>query len=76
MTLAIPDELKKQMDEMKEVNWSEVARVAIKEKIVTWQLFQQIASKSKLTQKDADALAKKINRAASKRFLESYEARK
>jgi len=76
MTLAIPDELKKQMDELKVVNWSEVARTAIKEKIIEWQLFQSIAKKSKLTQKDADELARKINRGASERLLREFEARK
>jgi hypothetical protein len=76
MTLAIPDELKKQMDEMKVVNWSEVARIAFKEKIVEWQLFQSIAKKSKLTQKDADELARKINRAATERFLREAGERK
>ena len=76
MTLAIPDELKGQMDEMKFVNWSEIARSAIREKLLEFRLFQQIASKSKLTQKDADELSKKINRAASDRLRREFEARK
>jgi len=77
MTLAIPDALKQEMDEMKFVNWSEIARDAIKQKILEWRLFQSIVSKSKLTQKDADELAKKINRAASERLLKEFaEARK
>lgn len=76
MTLAIPSELKKQMDEVKFVNWSEVARAAFRDKLVQFQLFQKIASKSKLTQKDADELGRKINRAASERLLKESEARK
>ncbi|HPM85681.1 MAG TPA: hypothetical protein PLI99_01145 [archaeon] len=74
MTLAIPEELKKEMDEVKFVNWSEVARAAFKEKLIQFQLFQKIASKSKLTQKDANELSKKINRAASERFMKEVMA--
>ena len=74
MTLAIPEELKKEMDEVKFVNWSEVARAAFKEKLTQFQLFQKIVSKSKLTQKDADELSRKINRAASERFTREVKA--
>lgn len=76
MTLAIPDELKKQMDELKFINWSEVARTAISEKIVQFQVLESIAKKSKLTQKDADKLAKKINHSMSERFRKEFEASK
>ena len=68
MTLAIPDELKKQMDEMKEVNWSEVARVAFKEKIVQFDILESIAKKSKLTEKDALELGRKINKSMHERY--------
>ena len=33
MTLAVPDELKEEMDKMKIINWSAVAREAFQEKI-------------------------------------------
>jgi Arc/MetJ-type ribon-helix-helix transcriptional regulator len=74
MTLAIPSELKKEMDELRFVNWSEVARDAFKAKISEWQLFQSILKKSKLTQKDADEISRKINKAASERLLKEYQA--
>ena len=76
MTLAIPDDLKKQMDEMKFINWSEVARFAIKEKITEFQIFQTIAKKSKLTQKDADEIGRKIKHAASERLMREFEVKK
>jgi len=34
ITLAVPKELKQEMDELKEINWSEIARTAIKNKII------------------------------------------
>jgi hypothetical protein len=74
MTLAIPEELKKQMDGMKFINWSEVAREAFKKQIDEYTLFMQIVSKSKLTQKDADELGRKVNRAASERFMKEVMA--
>lgn len=68
ITLAVPEELKKDMDEAKEINWSEVARAAIREKITQLKLFKAITSKSKLTEKDALELGKKINKALHKRY--------
>ena len=74
MTLAIPEELKKEMDGMKFINWSEIAREAFKKQIDEYTLFKQIVSKSKLTQKDADKLSKKVNHAASERFKKEVMA--
>ena len=76
MTLAISDEIKRQMDEMKFVNWSEIARTAIKEKIIEFQIFQTIAKKSNLTEKEALALGKKLNRASSERLLKEIGEKK
>ena len=33
MTLAVPDELKKKMDNFPEMNWSEVARQSIRQRV-------------------------------------------
>ena len=70
ITLSMPDELKKQMDEFKDVNWSAVAREAIKIKISQLILFKSIVSKSKLTEKDALKIGRKINASLHKRFKE------
>lgn len=47
MTLAIPEDLKKEMDMIPEINWSEVARKAIKEKAEEYKLFKNIQLQSK-----------------------------
>ena len=70
MTLSIPDELHKKMKKMSEIRWSEIARRAIEERINDFEVIEKIASKSKLTKKDVDEIAKKIKRAATKRFYE------
>ena len=50
MTLAIPEELKKKMDQFKEINWSEVARQAIQEKTALLEKMNRMLSKSELTE--------------------------
>lgn len=68
MTLSIPKELHEKMKLLGEIKWSQVARRAIEERIEDLEEMDRIVSKSKLTQKDATKLAKKIKRAAAKRF--------
>lgn len=48
MTLAIPKELKQRMSHFKEINWSEVARVAIWEKTRILEKMKELLSKSSL----------------------------
>ena len=62
ITLSVPEDLKRDMDESKEINWSEVARVAIKTKIAQLKILKAISAKSKLTEKDALELGRKINK--------------
>jgi len=68
MTLSIPEELKQDMDESKEINWSEVARSAIKTKVTQLKILKTISAKSKLTEKDALELGRKINKSLYKRY--------
>ena len=61
LTLAIPKELKSEMDLLPEINWSEIARRAISETAKEYKLFKSIVSKSKLKEGDAVQLAKEVN---------------
>ncbi len=67
MTLAIPDELMAVMKKHKEIKWSEVAREALAEKADELKLMDQILSKSKLTDKNAIEIGRKINEGIAKR---------
>ena len=67
MTLAIPEELKEMMDKHAEINWSEVARQAFIEKTSQLELFESIASKSRLTEKNAEEIARKIKKSMWKK---------
>ena len=68
VTLAVSKELKAQMEEIREINWSEVAREAIRRKILQLKLLNSIAAKSKLTEKDAIELGRKINESMHERY--------
>lgn len=62
VTLSIPEGLHTKMKKHSEIRWSEVVRKTISEKIEALELMDKIASKSKLTQKDVDEIAHKINK--------------
>ncbi len=70
LTLAIPAELKREMDSLPELNWSEIARKAIAEKAAEFKLFKSIITKSKFTAKDADKISEKINKSLYKSYEE------
>lgn len=69
ITLSVPEELKTDMDKHPEMNWSEIARQAIRDKLIILKKMDLVLSKSKLTEKDALDIGKKINKALAKRFI-------
>ncbi len=62
LTLAIPDKLHKKMKKHSDIRWSEVVRKTIAEKIEMMETMDRLTKKSKLTQKDVDEIAHKINK--------------
>jgi hypothetical protein len=72
ITLAVPDDLKREMEDFREINWSEVAREAIKDKLSQMTLLKSILAKSKLTDKDALELGKRINKSMHERYQKEY----
>ena len=68
MTLAIPDELAKRMKTFSEIRWSEVARQAFEKRVSDLEIMNNIASKSKLTQKDVDEISKRIKRSSASKL--------
>jgi len=71
MTLAVPKELKQEMDDFPEINWSEVARIAFKRKIQALKVLKDFSSDSEMTEQDAIELGRKVNKALRKRYAES-----
>ena len=68
ITLAVPEELKKEMDRHPELNWSEVARQAIKQRIIFLKKFEEFAAESTLTEDETVELGRKVNKALTKRY--------
>ena len=71
MTLSVPQELKKEMEQYPEINWSVVARVAIKRKLAILQEMNKLLAKSKLTEEDALVFGRQITKKAAKKFREA-----
>jgi hypothetical protein len=71
LTLAVPKEMKSEMDEFPEINWSEVARQAIAQKLRDMQFLRKMRSKSTLTENDAVSLGRKVNKALARRYARS-----
>ncbi len=75
LTLAVPDNLKKEMELFPELNWSEIAREAISEKVAEYKLFKSIVAKSKLNEKDALEIGAKINEGLYKEYKKRLQKR-
>ena len=72
LTLSVPEDLKQEMEESLFINWSEVARAAIKERVAQLRILKSITAKSKLTEKDALELGRKINKSMHARFKKEH----
>jgi len=68
MTLAIPEALHRKMKRHSEIRWSEVARKSIAEKIEDLELMEKLSKKSKLTEKDAEEISRKIDTQVAKQL--------
>lgn len=73
ITLSVPEDLKREMDSVPEINWSEIARRAISEKVTEYRLFKSIVAKSKLTEKDALEIGRKVNEGMYKAYMKKYK---
>ncbi|WP_435347172.1 hypothetical protein [Haloarchaeobius sp. HRN-SO-5] len=73
ITVNVDDDLKERMEEHPEINWSEVTRQAIQEKIETLDVMNELTSKSDLTESDVAEIADKINESARQRVEEDSE---
>ncbi|MBU1005804.1 MAG: hypothetical protein KJ561_08280 [Nanoarchaeota archaeon] len=76
LTLAIPEDLKRDMDSLPEINWSEIARRAISKEAAEFKLFRSISAKSKLSEKDALELGSKVNDGLYKEFRKKFKEMK
>ncbi len=72
LTLAIPEELKRDLEQSPRINWSEVARNAIQQRVAQLKIVKAIAAKSKLTEEDALEIGRKINKSLHERLRREH----
>ena len=68
ITLSIPPELKAEMEKFPEINWSEVARNSIKQKIVELSFLKGLTMDSEITPEDAVKMGQEVNLLLAKRY--------
>ena len=68
VTLAVPEELHRVMKSHPEIKWSEVARQAMWEYARKLEVLDAVATKSKLTEKEALEIGKAIKQSLSERY--------
>jgi len=66
MTISVPSELKQMLDRYPEMNWSEVARQAWKQKAEQLELLNRLTAKSKATDKDIEELGRLLKNGIAK----------
>jgi len=69
ITLSIPEDLKKEMENFPEINWSEVARTSIRQKLTNLNFLKGFRLDSEITLKDALKLGKEVSELLSKRYI-------
>lgn len=72
ITLSIPEDLKSKMDELPEINWSEVTREFLSEKVNRFALLKKLdkmLENSELTEEDCIRLGREAKKSMHERFL-------
>lgn len=68
ITLSIPEDMKQEMDDFHDINWSAVARHAIKKKLMLLAKFREFTKDSELTEEDALRLGAEVRKRVAKRY--------
>ena len=70
ITVNVDDDLKTRMEAHPEINWSEVTRQAIEEKLDHLELIDELVEGSSLTDADVADLARRIDERAHERLAD------
>ena len=72
ITLSVSEDLKKKIDSMPDINWSEVTREFLSERVKRLALLKKLdkmLENSELTEEDCIRLGRKAKKSMHKRFL-------
>ena len=65
VTIRVPDDLKEEMNDHPEINWSEVAQNSMREYLQRLRVAEEIAAESRLTEEDAAELGEAVKHAVA-----------
>jgi hypothetical protein len=68
LTLSVPDEMKAEMEEHPEINWSEVARQSIEQKLAELRFLDAFRAESDLTEEEAIELGRDLKAHMGERY--------
>jgi len=68
ITLSIPDELKEELNKFPEINWSEVARTSIIQKLAALKFLRALTSESEINYEDAETLGHEVSELLAKHY--------
>lgn len=68
VTLSVPEDLKAEMDEHPEINWSAVARQSIEEKLAELRFLEAFKAESDLTEAEALELGRELKAQMAERY--------
>jgi hypothetical protein len=71
-TVVIPEDLKREMNSISFINWSEVARTAIRAQVTKVARLKALAARSRLSEQDALELGTAITKGLHARYKELY----
>jgi len=60
ITLSVPEDMKQEMDQFEEMNWSAVARASFKKRLILLKKFREFTKDSELTEEDAQYIGEAI----------------
>jgi len=67
-TLSIPDDLKKEMNKFPEINWSEVARASMRQKIADLNFLKGFRVNSDISPEEAEMMGQEMSKLLAKRY--------
>jgi hypothetical protein len=70
ITLSLSEKLKNEMDKFPEINWSEVARSSIKNKLAQLNFMKSFLNDSTMTIEEASEFGEEVSKLLSKKYLE------
>lgn len=68
ITIRVTDDMKKDMEGFPEINWSVIARKALKEKIKEQKKIKAILEEINLTEEEEEELSKQIKKGLARRY--------